>query len=90
MIYNITIKCRKKVNNMAATTTTTKIEVKIKLNNGTSVSGGIRTISVNLGKISLSGYDTDKVYNIVQALGPCFSKTIFNVEKLEYASVRNI
>ncbi len=45
MIYNITIKRRKAVNKtMAATTVVEKVAVNLKLNNGITTTGAVKTV----------------------------------------------
>ena len=67
-----------------ASRTTTKYTVQMKLNNGSTASGGIRTVSVSLGKLSLTGYTETsttygKVLSICNALEDCFSKSLHEI-----------
>lgn len=77
---------------MATSYTTTGINVKIKLNNGTSATGQVKTVSVNLGgssqKINVTAYTTDlnssrdTVIALTTALAPLFSKSIYRVAEI--------
>lgn len=62
----------------AITETPTKEAIQIKLNDGSS-GGVIKTVNVNLGSLSVSGYDSQKVMNIIEYLAPCLSKTVYSV-----------
>lgn len=70
-----------------ATTTPKKVSVNIKLNNGTDSAGNVKTVSVNLGKLSLTRFDADKVLAVKTLLEPCLAKTVHAVEKVEVSTL---
>ena len=66
---------------MAVTVTPKSLSVSLKLNNGTTDSGTIKTSSLSLGSMSTTAFDADKAMNIVAVLSPCLSKALVRVEK---------
>ena len=66
---------------MAVTSTLEKAVVKMLLNNGTDASGNVKTVSVNLGSLSPTGYDDTKAMAVVTAVAACLSKTLYSVQK---------
>ena len=68
---------------MAVATECKKISVAIKLNNGTTTTGKAKTVSVNLGSLNKTAFDAQKAINIINALGPCFVRTLHSIEKTE-------
>ncbi len=64
-----------------------KIVVNVQLNNGTDSQGNVRTVGVSLGTLSTTGFDTNKIATIIRALAPCFSKSVYSIEKVEYSSI---
>ncbi len=69
------------MNNMAVTSTMTRVAVKMLLNNGTDASGNIKTVSVSLGSLSVTGYDDTKAMAVIAAIGPCLTKSVYSVKK---------
>lgn len=67
---------------MAVTTQLENIAVKMLLNNGTDAQGNTKTVSVNLGSLSTTGYDATKVLAVVDAVENCLSKTISAVQEV--------
>lgn len=65
---------------MAATETISGAKGNILLNNGTTVTGNIRTITQSVGTLNPSAWDADKVANIVTAWFPLFSKAVYKVQ----------
>ncbi|MBQ7221414.1 MAG: hypothetical protein IJS28_10580 [Synergistaceae bacterium] len=72
---------------MAAITESKKVSVAMKLNNGTTATGAVKTASVNLGSLNKAAFDADKALNIVNALAPCFDRMLHIVEKTEVSQL---
>ncbi len=72
---------------MAAVTECKNISVVMKLNNGTTTTGAVKTVSVNLGSLNKSAFDADKVINIVDALIPCLDRSLHVLEKTEVSEL---
>lgn len=90
MIYNNIInEERRMTKSMAATLYTEKIAVNLLLNNGTTTTGGVRTATVGLGKMSKTGFDADKVLAIVNLLSPCLSKPVHEVVRVATDQITN-
>ena len=68
---------------MAVTSITKRVAVSLKLNNGTSTTGSIKTVSVNLGSLNKSAVDAQKAINIVNALSSCLERSVYSTEKTE-------
>lgn len=66
---------------MAVTAKTQKITAVILLDNGTTSSGAVRTISQTLGAIDKENYDPDKAYAIAMLVEPCLSKSVYAVQQ---------
>lgn len=64
-----------------ATETTTSIRCSIKLNDGTTEAGNVKTVSVNLATLNPETWNADKAINIANAASPIFSKSIYIVSK---------
>ena len=71
---------------MAVSSTTDKISVNVKLNNGTS-NGVVKTVTVSLGTLSTTGFDAQKAKNVVNLLGDCLSKPVYTIEKVEVSTL---
>ena len=72
---------------MPAITEIKKITVSMKLNNGTTTTGKVKTASVSLGNLNKSTFDADKVIAIVNALSPCFDLMLHSLEKTEVSQL---
>ncbi len=72
---------------MAVTSTLKKVSVNVKLDNGTDALGNVKTVSVNLGNLSVQNFDAAKAMAIVNLLEPCFTKTVYSVEKVEVSTL---
>ena len=72
---------------MAARTVTEKIAVNLKLNNGTSQTGSVKTLTVSMGKISLTGFDVDKAAAVAGLIEACLTNSVYEVQKLEYSQL---
>ena len=66
---------------MAVTTTAKSLKVSLKLHNGVSDKGTVKTVSLSLGSMSTANFDAQKVMNIVALLTPCLGKELVRVEK---------
>ena len=66
-----------------------KISVGLKLDNGTTTTGAIKTVTVSLPAINKAAYDVDKVAAIIPLLVPVLSKTIVKAVKTELKDIRN-
>ncbi|MBQ3402265.1 MAG: hypothetical protein IJG65_02675 [Synergistaceae bacterium] len=77
----------KKGDDAKMATTLTKISARVNLNNGTDSSGNVKTVSLGLGTMSLTGYDAGKVYAISQLLAPCLTKTVYSVEEVRTSTI---
>ena len=74
---------------MAAVTTLNKVSVSLKLNNGTSATGAVKTVSISLGTLKKDAFNADKAMAIVGALTPCLNKTLVSVNKTEVSTLTN-
>ena len=72
---------------MATTSTTSKVSVNVKMNNGTNTDGTAKTLSLSLGSLNKSAFDADKAMAIVALLEPCLEKTLHSVEKVEVSTL---
>lgn len=72
---------------MAVTRTLNKATCRLKLNNGTDPSTGqIKTVNQSMPSITPEynkTTDDDKLMAIIEALAPCLTKSIYNVEFIE-------
>lgn len=66
---------------MAITETMIKNVVQMRLNNGVDTQGRVTTVNQNLGTMSgnASDWDAQKVYNIIEAVSPLLSKSLYEV-----------
>ena len=72
---------------MAIDETVAKISVNVKLNNGTTASGSVKTVSVNLGNLKTTGFNAQKAMNVIDALTPCLDKAVYEVQKVEVSTL---
>ena len=72
---------------MATSITTEKIAVNVKLNNGTTATGAVKTVSISLGTMNKSAFDADKVVAIATALAPCLTKSVYRVHRVTTDSI---
>lgn len=73
-----------------ATETPTKIAYQLKLNNGTTEQGNLKTVNVSLGRMSLSGFNLDKAYALSMLLEPCLDKSLHTQTITRSATVSSI
>ena len=72
---------------MAITSTTSKVSVNVKLNNGTNANGTPKALTVSLGALNKDAFDADKAMAIVGLLAPCLEKSLVSVEKVEVSTL---
>ena len=72
---------------MAAVTTLNNVSVSMKLNNGTSATGAVKTVSVSLGSLNKDTFEANKAMAIVTLLTPCLAKSLVSVNKTEYSTL---
>ena len=90
MIYNFIIKRKKAVNKtMAARTVTEKIAVNLKLNNGSTSTGAVRTITLSMGKMNEDAFDADKALAISRLIAACLTKSVYETVKVETSQITN-
>ena len=70
-----------------ATETLKKVAVNIILENGTDSEGNLKLVNLSLGTLSKDSFDADKALGIVQVLGPCLSKNINSVVKVQTSTI---
>ncbi|MBQ7197076.1 MAG: hypothetical protein IJS40_06665 [Synergistaceae bacterium] len=73
---------------MAVVSRLNKISVTAQLNNGTK-DGKVKTLSLSLGTLNTNRYNDQKAMNIVNALEPCLSKSVYEVLKVEVSKLTN-
>lgn len=76
-----------KEDNAMATTTLTKVSVKVKLDDGVDAKGNDKFVNVTLGTLDEDNYDADKCLAIVTALAPCLSKSVEVVEEVKVSTL---
>ena len=74
---------------MAVITTPIKTAVSLKLNNGTTESGTVKTLNVSLGTLNLSAFDASKVFAIAALLEPCLDRAIHRIEKTDTSRIED-
>ena len=79
----IKIKQKRGEERMSVVTECKKITVAMKLNNGTTTTGTVKTVSLNLGSLNKSAFDAQKAINIVNALSSCLERSVYSTEKTE-------
>lgn len=73
----------------SVTETITKNAIQVKLNNGSSASGTVLTVNAGFPTLNTdtTTYDAEKVINIVEALMPCLSKSVYAVQRTATSSL---
>lgn len=71
-----------------ATNTIVKNVCQLRLNNGTDSQGNVKTVGINLGQLSPTGWDDDKALAIADKLEDCLTKTIVETYHITTASLR--
>lgn len=66
---------------MSSKATTQKMTLTLKLDNGTTTSGMVKTISQTVGTINKDAWDNDKALAIGQLVAPCLTKSIYAIEQ---------
>lgn len=73
---------------MAVTATLTKAAVKMNLNNGTDAqTGEVKTVAVSLGSVNPTTYNAQKAMNIVNAIAPCLTKSVYSVHEVKTSTL---
>lgn len=73
---------------MAVNEAMSKVAIAVKLNNGTTASGAVSTLTVNLGSLNTAAFSDNvttanqKAMNIVALLGACTAKPVYTVQKV--------
>ena len=71
-----------------ASATLEKQQAYLRLNNGTSASGTIQTVSVSLGTLNASNWDADKALAVADKLEACLTKTIYQFQGVSTTTYR--
>lgn len=78
---------------MAVTATTTKNQISLKLDNGTSQSGTTKTVSLSIGTLAQNADTVEnflaKAYAISVALAACLSKIVVRIDYTKTASLED-
>ena len=74
---------------MAARVVPEKINVILKLNNGSSSSGAVRTIPLSMGKMNEDAFDADKALAISRLIAACLTKSVYETVKVETSQITN-
>ncbi len=75
---------------MAATTILQKLAVNLKLNNGSTSTGTIKTVTVSMGKMSKTGFDAEKALAVSRLIAACLEKSVFETVKVETSQITNV
>lgn len=59
--------------------TTTRLSVSIRLNDGVTDTGAVKTVSISLGNLDVNAWDQAKAVAIIRALTPCLSRPLVQV-----------
>lgn len=70
-----------------ANTALKKVSVQMRLNNGTDSQGNVKTVSLNIGTLSTSGYNADKALAISQLISPCLAKSLVSVDEVKVSTI---
>lgn len=74
---------------MPARTVTEKIAVNLKLNNGSTSTGAVRTITLSMGKMNKDAFDADKALAISRLIAACLTKSVYETVKVETSQITN-
>ena len=74
---------------MTASTVTEKIAVSLRLNNGTTTTGQIKTIGVSIGNLDKTAFNADKALAIAGLIEDCLTKSVYKVQKVETSEITN-
>ena len=72
---------------MAIITESKKVAVNLKLENGQTEEGKVKTVNVALGTLNVNAFDAEKAYAIAEVLTPCLSKELYSIEKVETSEI---
>ena len=73
---------------MAVQTIVQKIAVNLKLNNGTTKTGAVKTATVSIGSLDKDTFDAEKAIAIVSLLTPCLTKSLYDLQKVETSKLQ--
>lgn len=74
---------------MAVTTTLEKVVCNLKLNNGTTTTGSVKTVNVRLGGLDKNNWDAEKGYAVVDKLAVCLEKPVYKMEEVKTSAVES-
>lgn len=66
---------------MAVIETLNSMKGVLKLNDGSTATGSIKTVNLSMGKMAKNGWDNQKVMNIAAAMSPLLSKSVYRIVK---------
>lgn len=62
-------------------------KLRAMLDNGTTTSGTVKTLTQSLGELNKDAWDVDKAYAIGALLSPCLTKSIYRLEDVATYSI---
>lgn len=65
---------------MAITETMVGNKCNVLLNNGTSASGSVQTVTISLGTLAASTWDATKAMAVIEDLSDVLSKSVYSVQ----------
>ena len=68
---------------MAVTINNKAIRIAMKLANGSTATGAVKTVSVPFPSLNKEAFDAEKVMAIVDKISNCLNKTLYSVVKTE-------
>lgn len=74
---------------MAVTETLESLSSRMRLSNGQTSTGAVKTVNVSLGTLDKNAWDPDKAMAIANALEPCLDKSIYVVDKVATSTLSN-
>ncbi len=74
---------------MAARTVVESISVYLRINNGTTTTGQVKTLPISIGKLNKSTFDADKALAIAGLIEECITKSVYEVQKVETSEISN-
>lgn len=74
---------------MSARVVTEKATVNLILNNGTSSTGAVRTLTLSMGKINQAAFDADKALAISSLIRNCLTHSVYKTVKVETSQITN-
>ena len=68
---------------MAVIQSVTSLKGTLKLDDGTTSSGAVKTVNVSMGTMAKDGYDADKWIAVVKKMSPVLNKSVWRIVKTE-------